>query len=127
MGAVDIDHVALFVTDMALARRILEQGFGLGERRERRVEGPPMQVSIMAGTHMFVELLALSPDQMPATHPLAPHLAFRVDDLQETVRRLRAFDVRWQGDEPMRVGDTINVWSDPATSAGMVIQLVCPS
>lgn len=124
-GPIPIDHVALSVTDIALARRLLAGCFGLTELLERRVEGPQMEVSIMAAEHMSIELLALDPEQAPELHALTPHLAFRVRDLGDTTRLLTEFGVKWQDDEPMRVGETLNLWSDPTTSAGMVIQLVC--
>jgi hypothetical protein len=123
-----INHVAFAVTDMARAKQILIDCFGLVERIERRVDNGGMSVTMIAANSVDIELLYLNdPDERPLLHALTPHLAIDVIDLESAVSDLGEKGVQLQNYEPTHVLGTWNVWTTAESTAGLVIQLVMRS
>jgi catechol 2,3-dioxygenase-like lactoylglutathione lyase family enzyme len=120
-----INHVAFAVADMARAKQILVDCFGLAERLERRTDNDQMSVVFLGGNSMDVELLYFKDaDARPLVHVLTPHLAFDVADLEAAVAALGEKGVVLQSSQPTQVLDTQNVWTTPESTGGLVIQLV---
>jgi methylmalonyl-CoA/ethylmalonyl-CoA epimerase len=127
----DIDHVGIAVTDLDAAVAHYRRTLGIEPlHRERADEQGVEEVLFAVGTS-YVQLLgALGPDTpvgafLAKRGPGVHHVAYRVDDVAETLEHLRAEGVRLVDDRP-RPGsrNTTIAFVHPGGFEGVLVELV---
>ena len=129
-GRLDLHHVGIVVADLdgAIAR-FGPLGFGGGERFE--VPEQHVRAAVFAAGPGYVELIQPTDPEGPIARYLAKrgeglhHVAYRVDDLAATLRRLAAAGVRLIDEAPRR---GLHGWRiafvHPESCAGVLTELV---
>ncbi len=129
------DHVGILVHDLEAAKAFARDVLGLGPP-VREVDAPEhgLRGAFFAlGTGQLEVLTLERPgERLPAGEQARiDHVAVRVDDLEEEQRRLAGHGVRFQGPgtpEPLRAPLVMrgvrHLWTQPATSAGFMVQLI---
>lgn len=132
--SIEIDHLGIAVTSLEGAMAFYEAQLGLSVTHRETVEGERVRVAMLPASDTpdgpRLELLeATGPDSTVARFiekrgPGLHHLALRVDDLVQTVERLRA-----QGSqvlhEPQRGADGhLYVFVHPSSTGGMLLELI---
>jgi glyoxylase I family protein len=104
-----IHHIAVICSDYSKSKHFYVDVLGLKIVREiYREERKSFKLDLQVGDRYQLELFSFP---NPPSRPSAPeacglrHLAFEVDDVQETIRRLRDCGVEV---EPVRVDETTN-------------------
>lgn len=131
----ELDHVGVLVDDIENARSFLGGVLGLELAREAKPAELGVHALFFHCGKVLIEVFEIT-DRSSALRPLEngqrariDHIAIEVDDLRAA---LSSLGVRAQptgvGDaasvEPLAVGGNLNVWTDPATSGGVVYQLI---
>ena len=133
-----IDHVGVLVDDLETGRAFARDVLGLGEPAAE-FEAPEhgLAGAFFALGDARLEMFTLAgagEDRLPPGTPgRLDHVAVRVDDLDAERDRLQAHGVRFTGpdgrahiDEPVEVRGARHLWTDPATSGGVRVQLSQP-
>jgi hypothetical protein len=129
-----IDHVGVVVRDMAVVEAPvmrdlempIEQVVHLPELKQSapfyRSEGAALELIELA------DIEARNRRLRPGAMATLDHLGFAAPSIEEAAARLRAHGVVLStpsgDDEPVRIGNTLHLWSDRATTAGIRLQLV---
>jgi methylmalonyl-CoA/ethylmalonyl-CoA epimerase len=122
-----LDHVGVVVDNLPEACVFLEK---LGLTRVRDLEVPGRlkaafwacgdgQVEVIEITEPGERALRLGTDKARVEH-----IALEVDDLMSTVQFLASLGVRTQAADAIRVGTSLNHWTEGASSDGVVYQLI---
>jgi methylmalonyl-CoA/ethylmalonyl-CoA epimerase len=121
-----LDHVGIFVDDLTEAKEFLTRALGLELDRELHVEELGVVAAFVRGGAVDLELIQVA-DAAARRQKLGPgararidHLAFRVRDLNDIVRRLGAEGVQLRGlpgrysesPEPLYVDGRWSLWAD---------------
>jgi methylmalonyl-CoA/ethylmalonyl-CoA epimerase len=123
-----VDHVGVVVASIDVAGKFLREALGL----ELKLEPPPsvdgVRTAFFGGGDARVELVEVSSPEALATRlgradARIEHIALEVEDVREVIARLRARGVTFMTEEPLRVRDTLAIWTVPDTSAGIMWQL----
>jgi len=123
-----VDHVGVVVASIDVAGKFLREALGL----ELKLEPPPsadgVRTAFFGGGDARVELVEVSSPEALATRlgradARIEHIALEVEDVREVIARLRARGVTFMTEEPLRVRDTLAIWTVPETSAGIMWQL----
>ncbi len=134
----ELDHIGIFVDDLTEAKRFLTRVLGLELDRELHVEELGVAAAFVRGGAVDLELIEVV-DARQRRRKLGPgvsaridHLAFRVQDLDEVVRRfsvegqqLRGLPGRYSANpEPVYVDGRWSLWADadPTTVSYQFLQ-----
>jgi methylmalonyl-CoA/ethylmalonyl-CoA epimerase len=127
----DIDHVGIAVEDLEASVESYRRTLGVEPAHRERVEDQGVEEVLFAVGTSFIQLLgALGGDTpvgkfLAARGPGVHHVAYRVDDVEEALSRLRGEGVRLV-DEAPRPGsrDTLIAFVHPKDMGGVLIELV---
>lgn len=128
-----IDHIGVVVDDLEEAKRFVGDTLGFELTRELDLPDRGIKAAFLAGGPVSLELIEVSaPEarrQRLGTDAEArlEHVAIEVDDLDAAARELRARGVRTTTDQPAVTAGVASLWTVPATSDGVVYQLLCRS
>jgi catechol 2,3-dioxygenase-like lactoylglutathione lyase family enzyme len=123
-----VDHVGVVVSSIEGAATFLREALGL----ELQLQPPPtpdgVRIAFYGGEGARVELIQVSSPaalvaRLGGAEARIEHIALEVDDVGEAVTRLRARGVAFTTAEPLKVRDTLAIWTVPETSAGVAWQL----
>jgi methylmalonyl-CoA/ethylmalonyl-CoA epimerase len=125
-----VHHIGIAVADLARAKRLLCETFGLTLVREHEGSGATPSVAFYRCGEVELELLEHSrPEDRAAwlggdNLGRIEHIAIQVDDLSTTMRVLEALGV---AGDPARQGPLgTSVRTHPETTNGVVFQLLQP-
>jgi len=127
-----LDHVGIVVDDLTDAKRLLGQTLGLHLSRELEVPTLARRVAFFQCGDAMIEIIedldaAAKARALSGASARIEHIAIEVDDVDSALDQLRASGVRTNGLGILRVGSRRNAWTDPATTDGIVIQLMSHS
>ena len=122
-----VHHIGVVVDDLADAERLLRDVLGLTLARSLDIPGRPDRSRFYRCADVDIEVIeVLEPEararRLGDARARIEHIAFEVADLGATSAQLGSYGVTVG--EPLRLGTTLNVWTDPETSNGLLIQLV---
>jgi len=129
-----IDHVGVAVEDLDAAIALHEHIYGLALAHREVVEAQGVEAVLLDVGESHVELLApLTPDTavgrfLASRGPGLHHVAYRVDDIEATLARLRDAGMRLI-DETPRVGirDSRVAFVHPQSAGGVLTEIVQPA
>src|SRR5262245_49449220 len=127
----DIDHVGIAVEDLDASVERYRAALGVEPSHRERVEDQGVEEVLFPVGTSFIQLVgALGPDTPVGTFlakrgPGVHHVAYRVDDLEAALERLRGEGVRLI-DETPRPGsrDTLIAFVHPKDMEGVLVELV---
>jgi methylmalonyl-CoA/ethylmalonyl-CoA epimerase len=124
-----INHVGVVVDDLEEGQRFLEGVLGLSLQRTAELEDQGLKAAFYRCGEVDIELIEISePDgrkrRLGANRARIEHIAFEVDNLEQTLDLLGRSGVRPNAAEPLKVGDNLNVWTQPETCDGVMYQLI---
>jgi methylmalonyl-CoA/ethylmalonyl-CoA epimerase len=126
-----LHHIGIAVGSLATARPIFEKLLGKPPEAEEVVEDQKVRVAMFQVGETRLELLEATSDDSPIARSVAKrgqglhHIAFAVEDLAGTLRRLEKAGVRLIDREPRRgAGNEQVAFLHPASTAGVLIELV---
>jgi len=82
----ELDHIAIYVTDMARSEAFYEQVLGFERIPEPFHDG--VHTWFRVGPHLSLHVVGIAPQG--ATHPITNHIAFRSGSLDAVMARLDA-------------------------------------
>ena len=132
MAILGVDQVSVAVQSLADASRIYEDILGLGAGHDETIEeqGVTTRFFPVADSMTVVEaLLPTGPDTpvgrfLAKRGPGVHHIAFRVDDLEAELARLKAMGVRLIDEEPRRGAEGKRIaFLHPRETGGVLIEL----
>ena len=122
-----IDHVGVIVSDLATARRLLEEGFGLQCSRE--VHKAELDAAFFKVGNADIELIEILDPEMRSRRLGAgrvanvEHIAIEVDDLEGLLGLLARLEIKTTGPPESSKANT-SVWTEAGTSGGVVYQFL---
>lgn len=127
----DIDHVGIAVEDLGAAVVEYRRLLGVEPVHRERVEDQGVEEVLFAVGSSFIQLLgALGPDtpvgrSLATRGPGLHHIAYRVDDIDSALERLRGAGVRLIDESP-RPGsrNTLIAFVHPKAMGGVLVELV---
>ncbi len=136
-----IDHVGVVVDNLEEAETFLSEVLQL--ELDRKLDTPERgfrAAYFSCGTASIEVIEVLDPKVRrrrlgEGSKARIEHVAIRVDDLHKEAQRLSRLGVRLWGSpdpgegttDPVMVGDTLNLWTDPDTCDGVSYQIVGPA
>jgi methylmalonyl-CoA/ethylmalonyl-CoA epimerase len=127
----DIDHVGIAVQDLEDAVSRYRRTLGVEPSHRERVEDQGVEeVLFTVGTSSIQLLGALGPETpvgrfLAKRGPGVHHVAYRVDDMEGALDRLRAEGVRLIDETPRRGSrDTTIAFVHPTDMGGVLVELV---
>lgn len=128
-----IEHLGIAVKDLAAANELYTSLLGSGPYKEEEVDSEKVMTSFFRTGESKIELLAATaPESAIARHiekrgEGIHHLAFRVDDIQAEMERLRQAGFRLLNDAPKRGADNMLVcFVHPKSANGVLVELCQP-
>jgi methylmalonyl-CoA/ethylmalonyl-CoA epimerase len=129
-----IDHVGVAVEDVDSALALYQSSLGMSLVHRETVESQGVDAALLDIGDGHVELLAPLGPETPVGKFLAKrgpglhHVAYRVDDVSETLRALAAAGLRLI-DETPRVGirGSLVAFLHPASTGGVLTEIVQPA
>jgi methylmalonyl-CoA epimerase len=129
-----IDHVGVAVEDIDTALALYQSPFGMPLVHRETVEAQGVDAALLDVGDGHVELLApLGPDTavgkfLAKRGPGLHHVAYRVDDVSETLNALAAAGLRLI-DETPRAGirGSLVAFLHPASTGGVLTEIVQPA
>jgi methylmalonyl-CoA/ethylmalonyl-CoA epimerase len=123
-----LNHVGVVVADIEEAKRFLGDVFGLELVLERDVPAKQRSTAYFKAGEVEIELIEDRDPKAKAqvlggAAAVIEHIALDVDDLRHAMVTLAEKGVRIRDDTVVRVGARDHVWTDPATSGGVMYQL----
>jgi methylmalonyl-CoA/ethylmalonyl-CoA epimerase len=127
----DIDHVGIAVDDLDAAVDLYRRTLGVEPVHRERVEDQGVEEVLLPMGTSYIQLLGALNANAPvgafleARGPGLHHVAYRVDDVEEALTRLRAEGVRLIDESPRRGsrGTTI-AFVHPKAFRGVLVELV---
>lgn len=122
-----IHHIGVVVSDLAQAERLFGEVLGLPLVRTLDIPGRPDRSLWYACGAVLIELIDVIDAEARARRlgddpARIEHVAFSVDGLDGVVGALGAAGIRFR--ETLRIDTTLNAWTEPSTSGGVMLQLV---
>lgn len=123
-----MDHIGVVVDDLEEGKRFLAEVLGLQLERALEVSALKRRVAFFRCGEVEIELIEdLDPDAkqrvLGGASAVVEHVALEVDDLDGTMTALSGLGVR-AGLGPLRAGGRVNLWTDPASTDGVMYQLL---
>jgi methylmalonyl-CoA/ethylmalonyl-CoA epimerase len=135
-----IDHIGVVVDDLAEVRHLLGEVFGLQVSRELDLPDLAFRAVFYRCGDVDIEVIEMKTPEGrrqrlgEGVQARLEHIAIQVDSTQQTLDALGAIGIRalkpaalgFRTDSPdvISVGNTKNVWMDPATCSGVMYQFV---
>ncbi len=126
----NIDHLGIAVKSLAQARKFYEQ-LGAEIMPEEVVEQEKVKLAMVPMGESRIELLEPTSEDSPIARFLAKrgeglhHVSLRVDDLNATVKRLKAQGVRLISEDiKIGAGGHAYVFVHPQSAGGVLLELV---
>ena len=127
----DIDHVGIAVDDLDVAVDLYRRTLGVEPVHRERVQDQGVEEVLLPMGTSYIQLLGALGTNTPvgafleARGPGLHHVAYRVDDVEEALTRLRAEGVRLIDESPRRGsrGTTI-AFVHPKAFRGVLVELV---
>lgn len=121
-----LDHIGIVVSDLGDAEAFLGDVLSLSRDREQHEPGRPHRSVFLRCGEVDVELIevidpTLRADRLRGEQARIEHLAFAVPDLDLEIARFRSLGIRMS--EAVKLGGRRSAFSEPASSAGIMIQL----
>lgn len=122
-----VDHVVIAVKDLDAAVKQFETIYGMGAEHGK---GPGMKTAHFRMAESFLELITNDGDEGPVAKRLQERgdgvylVAMRTDNVDETLKELRAKGVRLIGDPGEGNPVTGQVFIHPASAAGVLTQII---
>ena len=128
---VDVDHVGIAVDDLDAAVERYRRSLGVEPSHRERVEDQGVEEVLFPVGTSFIQLIgALGPETPVGTFlakrgPGVHHVAYRVDDLEAALERLRVEGVRLIDEAPRRGSrGTLIAFVHPKDLEGVLVELV---
>lgn len=129
-----IDHIGVAVEDIDAAAALYKERFGMREQHRETVEEQGVHAVLLEVGDSHVELIApIGPEAGVARFlerhgPGMHHVAYRTDDIDAALERLRAAGMRLIDDEP-RVGirGSRVAFVHPKSAGGVLTEVVEPA
>ncbi len=125
-----IDHIGIAVKDMAAAKEFYEKVLGLKVTAEEVVEEQKVKVAFIPTGDSEVELLESTTPDGPIAKFIEKngegiqHIAFRVDNLEAELTRLKELGVRLIDEKPRRgAGGAKIAFLHPKSTFGTLVEL----
>jgi methylmalonyl-CoA/ethylmalonyl-CoA epimerase len=126
-----IDHVGIAVEDLEAAVELYRRTLGVEPTHRERIQDQGVDEVLFAVGDSFIQLLGSLGPQTPVGRfldrrgPGVHHVAYRVDDVERSLARLRSEGVRLV-DETPRPGSrgTTIAFVHPAGMGGVLVELV---
>ena len=129
-----IDHVGIAVEDLDAAASLYQDRFGMREQHRETVEEQGVHALLLEVGDSHVELIApISGDTGVARFlekygPGMHHVAYRTDDIDAALERLRAVGMRLIDDEPRAgIRGSRVAFVHPKSTGGVLTELVEPA
>ena len=132
--SIEIDHLGIAVRSIEEGLRFYEQSLGMKVSHRETVLGERVNVAMLpAGDPSYgsrIELLEPTDDDSTIARFLAKrgpglhHIALRVDDLEETIGRLKTDGQRLLNEPRTGAGGHTYVFVHPASSGGVLLELI---
>lgn len=126
-----IDHIGIAVRSIEEALVPYQQGLGLEATGYEEVHEQGVRVAMLPLGESRLELLEPSGDTSPILKflsrrgPGIHHIAVRVDDVEECIRRFKAAGLRLVDEEPRKGADNMKVaFVHPSATNGVLLELV---
>jgi len=124
-----INHIGVVVDDVDEARRFLEGTLGLELDRTLELSDRGVKAAFYRCGEIDIEIIELSHPEarrrrLGDVRARIEHIAVEVDNLTDALRALESSGVRTNSAEPLKVGSTLNIWTDPDTCDGVMYQLI---
>jgi methylmalonyl-CoA/ethylmalonyl-CoA epimerase len=121
-----IDHVGVIVDDLDEAKSFLEE-LGMSFKREFAA-GDRLKGAFYSCGEADIEIIEIIEPQERAerlggARAQIEHVGVEVDDLPTAMEALRGLGVAFKSEEPLVVGDTVNVWTTAESCDGIGYQL----
>jgi catechol 2,3-dioxygenase-like lactoylglutathione lyase family enzyme len=126
-----VDHVGVMVADLEAAGRFLGETLGLELAREGDVPSLDVRTRFYSCGPITIEVFqpndpAVAERELSGAPAKVEHIAIRVESLPDALAGLSEQGVRYLHEEPLVTGPNLSAYTDPATSAGMMLQLFAP-
>lgn len=128
-----IDHVGVAVADLEEAIGLYANVFGMSEPRRETVDAQGVEAALLDVGDNHVELLAPLGDDTPVGRFLARrgpglhHVAYRVDDIDAALSRLRDSGLRLIDDAPRAgIAGSRVAFVHPEATGGVLTEIVEP-
>ncbi len=129
----EIDHIGVAVEDLEEAVALYRDRLGMAEQHRERVEEFGVEAVLLEIGDAHVELLTpIQPDSgvakfLERNGPGMHHVAYRSDDIDATLERLREAGVRLIDEQP-RVGirESRVAFVHPKSTGGVLTEIVQP-
>lgn len=126
-----IDHVGVMVADLEAAGRFLGETLGLELDREAEIASLDVTARFYRCGPAMIEIFepndrAVAEEKLGGAPAKIEHIAIRVESLSAVLAALGEHGVRYLHPEPVVTGPNLSAYTDPATSAGMMLQLFAP-
>lgn len=130
----EIDHIGVAVEDLEEAVALYRDRLGMAEQHRERVEEFGVEAVLLEIGNAHVELLTpIQPDSgvakfLERNGPGMHHVAYRSDDIDATLDRLREAGFRLIDEQP-RVGirESRVAFVHPKSTGGVLTEIVMPS
>ncbi|HEY3458839.1 MAG TPA: methylmalonyl-CoA epimerase [Bryobacteraceae bacterium] len=132
--AIEIDHLGIAVRSLEEGLRFYEDALGMAVSGREKIAAEQVEVAMLpagAGTNPpRIELLEATGEASPIARyiekrgPGLHHIALRVDDLENTIERLKSEGARVLQEPRRGAGGHLYVFVHPATTGGVLLELI---
>lgn len=125
-----IDHIGVVVADLQEAGRWLGEHFGLPLQRTLELPERGIRAAFYRCGEVDIEVIEISDPESrrqrlgEGQRARIEHIAVEVGDLKDALAPLAALGVRTTAAEPLRVGDSLNMWTVADSTGGVSYQLI---
>ena len=131
-----LDHIGIVVADLAAAKRFVGDVLGLHFSHEVDLDAQMLRAAFFSTGSVMIELIDVRDpvarnERLGNTQARIEHIAWQTGDLTAAAAALELHGVRVRGgidadapDTPLEIGASLNLWTVPSTSEGMLMQLV---
>jgi len=128
-----VDHIGIAVRDLAAAKHLYGQIFGLALLFEEEIASERVQVAAFDGGGLKLELLASTDPEGPIGRFVERrgegihHVCYRVEDVDATLAHLKAAGLRTLDDEPRPgAGGCRVAFIHPKSAGGVLVEISQP-
>lgn len=128
--ALEIDHLGIAVRSLSQELSFYRDVLGLAVIQQETVEIERVNVAMLPAGNSRIELLEATDDESTIARFIARrgpglhHLAVRVDDLAQTVGRLREHGARLLNEPRAGAGGHIYVFVHPDSTGGVLLEVI---
>ena len=125
-----LDHVGIIVDDLEEAKGFVTAAFGLKLDRELDLPERGVKAAFFQCGEVQIELVEVTDPESrkerlgEGNQARVEHVAIQVENLQQALTSLEKLGVRPNAPEPTRLGNDLHVWTQAATSRGVMYQFI---